>query len=267
MKTLVLDLGNSTLFAGLFAGERMVRSTRPDVGRGLRTPPSNENTAQARYGNPALPLKAFARGNVDRITLCSVVPGSTAALVEVVRRAFGIMPLELTPLADHGLTLAYREPKQLGADRLAAALGARLLFPRRHVIIVDCGTATTLTFVHRDGTLLGGAILPGLGLWPQALAQHTARLPEVALRPAPRRVVARDTAGALRSGMVHGHAGAIRELVLAGRREAFGRAAAVVVGTGGQVTHFKDHRLFTTVEPALILHGLFAFTSRSATHA
>src|SRR5690606_11014716 len=162
--------------------------------------------------------------------------------------------------------IAYADPTKLGSDRVATALGARKLYPNKHVIVVDCGTATTLTFLRRDGALLGGAILPGLGLWSEALARRTARLPEVALRPV-KRVVARDTENALRSGMLLGHAGAIRELIREGRREVFGRSRVVVIGTGGQVTHFNRHRLFTAVEPGLILHGLQFFDSRPTTHA
>ena len=262
MRTLALDLGNSTLFAGLFAGERLLRATRIDAGP-TKTPPR-----KAGIGIPALQqtLGRFARGGVDRVVVCSVVPERTAGLLDEVRAAFSIEPVLLTSLADHGLKIAYTSPAKLGADRVAVALGARKLYPRRDVIIVDCGTATTLTFLRRDGTVLGGAILPGLGLWPEALARHTARLPEVALRPV-KRVVARDTENALRSGILHGHAGAIRELVREGRREVFGRSRVVVLGTGGQVTHFNRYRLFTAVEPALILHGLQFFDSRPTTHA
>lgn len=268
MRTLALDLGNSTLFAGLFAGERLLRSTRIDVGRDRLIPPMRVGKTKAGSGDPALQeaLQRFARGGVDRAVLCSVVPARTQSLVKAVRATLAIEPQVLTPLSQHGLKIAYVDPAKLGADRVAAALGARKLYPRRDVIVVDCGTATTLTFLRRDGTVLGGAILPGLGLWPEALARRTARLPEVALRPASR-VVARDTENALRSGILHGHAGAIRELIREGRREVFGRSRVVVIGTGGQVTHFNRHRLFTAVEPGLILHGLQFFASRPTTHA
>lgn len=246
VRTLALDLGNSTLFAGLFDGERLLRSARIDVDRDA--------------------LRRFVRGKIDRVALCSVVPDRTATLVKTVRSALLVEPLVLTPLSDHGLKIAYALPAKLGADRVAVALGASKLFPKQNTIVVDCGTATTLTFLSRDSTLLGGAILPGLDLWSEALARRTARLPEVKLRPA-KRVVARDTEDALRSGILHGHAGAIRELIREGRHEVFGRARVVVIGTGGQVTHFIQHRLFTAVEPGLILHGLQLFATRQTTHA
>ena len=246
MRTLALDLGNSTLFAGVFEDGRLLRSVRIEA----RT---------TDFDNALVPaIKRLARGKIDRIALCSVVPDRTDSLAAAVRDAFGVEPQILTAAADHGLKIGYRNPQQLGPDRIATVLGARKLHPQQNVIVVDCGTATTITVADRAGRLHGGAILPGLGLWPAMLAQRTARLPAVTLR-APTTVVARDTAAAIRSGAIIGHAGAIRELVTRSRAEVFGRQRVTVLGTGGMVTHLKGQRLFTAVEPGLILHGLDFF--------
>lgn len=242
MKILVLDLGNSTLFAGVFRDDQFVRSARIVA------------------TDPALQLKKLARGKVERVALCSVVPKQTAKLVALVKKTFGLAPLILTSTSDHGLKLAYSNPGTLGVDRVANALGARKLYPGKNVIVVDCGTATTVTLLHRDGTLLGGAILPGLGLWAEMLNRRTANLPEVTLS-VPDTVVGTDTESAIRSGIMIGHAGAIRELITRSKAEAFGRSPVVVLGTGGQVTHFKCQSLFTSVETELILRGLQAFAS------
>jgi type III pantothenate kinase len=167
-------------------------------------------------------------------------------------------PRVLSSASSLGLKVGYRRPGRLGADRIAGALGARAAFPGRNVIVVDCGTATTLTALSGDGVLLGGAILPGIGLWPEMLAARTAQLPRVAPRR-PASALGRSTEEGLRSGFFHGHAGAIRELVRQIRKEAFGRANAVVIGTGGHAPRFAREGLFTTLAPALVLHGLFAY--------
>lgn len=254
MNTLVLDLGNSTLFAGYFRGDALVRNFRL---------PRDQAMNAAALVKALGPRRA---ASVEAIALCSVVPAQTDRLARSLRRAFGCAPLVLTANADHGLKIAYRRPAELGQDRLAAALGARKLYPRKHVITVDCGTATTVTLLSKSGELLGGAILPGLGLWAKMVAQRTAQLPEVPLRR-PRDVVGRTTMAALQSGLLGGHTGAIRELVTTSRVEAFGRSSVVVIGTGGLVTHFTGQRLFTAMEPALILHGLQAFAARISSHA
>lgn len=249
MKTLALDQGNSTVLAGVFRDDQLMRSARI-----------------ASNGDLVSQLSKLTRGKVDRVVLCSVVPRQTRRLVSLVKKTFGCDPLILTTKSDHGLKLVYHRPAELGVDRLANGLGAQKLYPRKHVIVVDCGTATTLTLLHRDGTLLGGAIMPGLAMWPAMLNQRTASLPEVALR-ASDTVVGRDTETAIRSGIMLGHTGAIRELISKSRVEAFGRSPVVVLGTGGQVTHFKEQSLFTHLESELILHGLQAFASETSTHA
>jgi type III pantothenate kinase len=241
VKTFVLSVGNTSFFAGVFASEKLVTSFRV---------PRRE--AATRDGFARL-VAARVRGTVDRAAFCSVVPALTKKVAAEIRRHWAVAPRVLTTATPHGLKIGYHRPRELGTDRLAAALGACARFPRRHVIVVDCGTATTVTALHRDGTLLGGAIFPGLSLWPQMLASRTAQLPEAEI-VAPRAALGRSTAAALQSGMFHGHAGAIRETVRRIRAEAFGRADVVVVGTGGHAERFAE--IFDAIEPDLVLRGL-----------
>ena len=108
-----------------------------------------------------------------------------------------------------GLRNRYRNPTQLGADRFAAALGARALAPGKALVVATCGTATTVDAVSSGGEFLGGMILPGLGLMLESLARGTAQLPaasaEAVLPPA----FADNTLDAIRSGCISAQAGAI----------------------------------------------------------
>lgn len=238
MRLLALSIGNTSLFGGVFHGAKL--------GRIFRAQP---------------PLSSAIRGPFDQAVFCSVVPELTPAIARDLAQRCPAPPLILTVDAPHGLPIAYQTPHTLGTDRLAAALGARALFPDRHVITVDCGTATTVTVLHRRDGLLGGAIMPGLALWPEMLATRTAQLPLVQLQR-PRSALGRSTRAGLASGIFHGHAGAIRELVARVRRDAFGRASALVIGTGGHAARFATEKLFDTIEPALVLHGLRAFAAQ-----
>jgi len=239
MRTLVLGLGNSSLIGGVFDGARLVRSFR-----------------RAPHQRP------LERGHFDAVALCSVVPARTAVLVAWCENRLGLTPLVLTARAAHHLTLGYREPHRLGTDRLAAAVGGRALYPGKNVIVVDCGTATTVTALRRDGRLLGGAILPGLSLWGDALATRTAQLPRVA--PArPRRALGRSPAEGIASGTYFGHLGAVREVVARVAAEAFGRGHFIVIGTGGHAALLNRDGLFTVHEPTLVLHGLRVFAAQS----
>jgi len=280
-QTLTLDLGNSTLAVGVFEDARLVKH--------LHFP----NTTPVDQLIPKILRQTGGQQAARKINAacgCSVVPDLTPPLLAELESALGLRPLLLTSTENHGLKIRYRRPAQLGADRVAAALGARKLYPGENLVIVDCGTATTLTFLTKSGELIGGAILPGLALWPAALAQATAKLPNVKLPrssetlPAP---IAKDTASAIRAGVLYGHAGAIRELAALGAREAFGPRAATrekdapqrgranekglrprqsvtVIGTGGQAPHFAAQSCFTVMEPALTLHGLQAYAAAHA---
>lgn len=253
-RTLVVDVGNTTVFAGVFTGTRLVKRFRL--------------TAKAAR-QPETWTRLIASRTTDSLqgaALSSVVPALTPIIARTLSKAFALTPAIIAATAPHGLKIGYRRPADLGTDRIACALGARVLFPRRHVIVVDCGTATTVTALHRNGTILGGAILPGVGLWPEMLATRTAQLPRLALRR-PRRALGRSPGEALQSGFFFGHAGAIRELVGRVRAEAFGRAPVVVIGTGGHATRFARENLFTVHEPDLILTGLHAFAAQIFAHA
>jgi type III pantothenate kinase len=243
MRTLAVSIGNSTIFCGIFAGERLVRS--------FRLP------ADARaFGRWAAGRKS---GEFGAASLCSVVPRLTRPIARRLAR-LGVAPKGLTPASAHGLAIGYRRPRELGADRLAAAIGARRRHPRRNLIVVDFGTATTVTALRRDGTLLGGAILPGLALWTEVLAARTAKLPRVRVRR-PAAALGRSPREGIASGVYFGHLGAVREVVGRIRREAFAGKEVLVIGTGGHAPIFGREGIFTVLERDLILHGLRAFGS------
>jgi type III pantothenate kinase len=247
MGTFVLSIGNSGASGGIFSAGRLTARFRV---------PSEKLETERGFA------AAFAgsRRRIRRAALCSVVPSLTARARRAVRRHFFVDPLVLTAASAHGLEIGYRKPRELGADRLAAALGSLALYPGRNAIVVDCGSATTITVV-RAGELLGGAILPGAGLWAEVLAARTAQLPRIG-GLAPTAAIGRSPREAITSGIYFGHAGAIRELVLRARKEAFSGRAALVIGTGGLAARFAKAGLFDVIEPNLVLHGLRAFAKR-----
>ena len=108
-----------------------------------------------------------------------------------------------------GLRNAYRDPQQLGADRFASSIGARALFPGEDLLVATCGTATTVDVISADGVFKGGMILPGLRLMAQALARHTAQLPQVAERMQTGSAFADNTEEAIVLGCLSAQAGAI----------------------------------------------------------
>ncbi len=236
---LAVAVGNTSVFVGVFSARGRGKAFRIDPAELVH-----------------LPRKAGA--GVTCAAVCSVVPALTPDVVRLIRRAWGIDAKVLSAQAKHGLEIAYRRPAEFGADRVAAALGARSRYGGKNLIVVDCGTATTVTAIAANGGVAGGAILPGAALWPEALATKTALLPRVALRR-PAAAVGRSPREAIVSGCYYGQVGAIRELVARVRGEVFAKEKAIVLGTGGNAALFESEGLFDRIEPRLVLEGLAEF--------
>jgi len=252
MRSLVINLGNTSIFGGHFDGTRLEACFKLSSRLSPRT--------------LAKKLSQHIPSGVERLALCSVVPDLTAPVSSLLRRKTGLEPQLLHPEAQHGLRIGYREPKRLGSDRLAAALGAQSLAAGKNLIVVDCGTATTVTALDKTGLLAGGAILPGLGLWAEVLAAQTAQLPRIT-PSRPHSPLGRSPEEAIASGLFHGHAGAIRELVKLIAQKSFKNESYTVFGTGGNAPLFAKEKLFTAEKPYLILNGLLAFATVSKDHA
>lgn len=137
-------------------------------------------------------------------------------------------------------------PERVGVDRRVQVLGAARLADGP-VAVVSCGTAITVDLGTAEGVLLGGAILPGLGLGARALAQGTARLPEVQLE-GPVGMPAKDTVEAIRTGLRLGAAGAVDRLLA----EADPEASRTVLLTGQDAQWIADG----LSRPARVVAGL-----------
>jgi type III pantothenate kinase len=164
-------------------------------------------------------------------------PGSPTGIVSVVPEASQALlaawveqqPLRLSS-ENSPLPIAYQPPGALGADRLANAIALRARY-EGPAIAVDLGTATSLTAVSADGTILGGAIAPGLDMSHAALIGRTAQLPPVELAD-PGVSWGRTTIESIQLGLVAGHVGMVRHLI-ARMREGLGPETPVALTGGG----------------------------------
>jgi type III pantothenate kinase len=144
-----------------------------------------------------------------------------------------------------GLRNRYRQPTQLGADRFAAALGARSLHPGKALVVATCGTATTVDAVSASGEFVGGMILPGLGLMLASLARGTAQLPEASAEAEAAPLFADNTLDAIRAGCISAQAGAIERACAA-------LPAELCIVSGGAARHVAPalsmpHRIFDNI--------------------
>lgn len=247
---LCLDVGNTTIHGGVFdANDQLIKQFR--------------RTSEFRASSDELGL--FLRGvlrengvdwqAIQQIAFCSVVPDAIHSLRSCCFKYFNKTPFILQAGVKTGLKIKYRNPLEVGADRIANAIAATHLYPDRNVIVVDFGTATTFCAIAKDKEYLGGVILAGLRISMEALEEKTAKLPSVEIIPL-KQAIGRSTIESIQSGLYFGQIGMVKELTTRITQEAFADAAPIVIGTGGFSTLFDKTGLFDVVVPELVLQGL-----------
>jgi type III pantothenate kinase len=157
-----------------------------------------------------------------------------------------------TRSAELGVVNGYRDPEQLGVDRWLGLLAGRAI-SKQPLLVVDCGTATTLDAMDAQGRHLGGAILPGLELFRHCLGAHT-DLPELE-EPEETGGFATDTATGIAFGAMLATTSSIEAMLERVRALSDGDADCLL--TGGSAGRVADHLSspFRLV-PNLILQGL-----------
>ena len=199
---LLIDIGNTFLKWGRFrnASRGDARENRLESGHVLLAEIPTLALQFAKFHAPAQIIISNVAGTRVRSTIIRVIEVWPDAPP----------PYWLIPLASQcGVTNRYRNPAQLGSDRWAALIGARALIGANPVLVVVCGTATTIDFMTSSGEFQGGVILPGVGLMLRSLHENTAALPdadgEYVDNPT-------QTVDAIASGCQHAQAGAIERL-------------------------------------------------------
>ena len=246
---LTLDVGNSQIFCGVYDGEDLKITFR-------RT--SSIRASSDEFGmffRAALRENGVDPEEIDMAGICSVAPDAVHSLRNCFRKYFRFEPFLLQPGVKTGLRIRYRNPLEVGADKIANAIGALSRFPGRNLLIIDFGTATTLCAVTKDRDYLGGIITPGINISMAALESQTARLPVVEILRPPE-VLGRSTVESIQSGLYYGTLGTVRSLAAAVTQEHFAKDQPLVVGTGGFGRLFEKERLFDEFVPELPLLGL-----------
>ena len=220
---LALDVGNTHVVVGLMEGREVRRSFR------IATRRDNAVGDYAVALSQLLELAEVDRQEGEQVIISSVVPPVTRALQGAARLLTGKEPLGVGGNVRCRVPVRIKRPETLGADLLTAAPGA-LGLVQQPLLLVDMGTATTVTVLDEQGAFRGGAILPGANLALSSLAGGTALLPDIPLA-VPERAIGDDTLTCMQSGCVLGSALLLDGLI--DRMEAELGRKATVVATGG----------------------------------
>lgn len=191
--------------------------------------------------------------NINQVVVSSVVPPLTSTIKRMISSLFQQDPLMVNSELDTGILIKIDNPQEIGSDLLANAVAGYTLY-HSNCIIVDFGTALSLTIVNAQGELLGGSIAPGLESAMKALSTNTAQLPFVQLIPPPH-VVGKNTVHAIQSGIVLGYVGMVEYLVENIKKELKGETKVIATGGLSEVIAPLTNK-FTTIEPWLTLDGL-----------
>ncbi len=246
---LCLDVGNSLIHGGVFLnGELLLQFRRPTQW----TFSSDEIGIFARL---VLRENGIDPKDIKDVAICTVVPALLHSLRNAAIKYFGTTPFVLKAGVKTGLRIKYRNPLEVGADRIANAIAATKMFPDEDLIICDLGTATTLCAVTRDRQYLGGVITVGVKTGAEALEARTAQLPSVEIVK-PMCTVGRSTAEGMQAGLYWGTVGMLRELMQRMRNEAFEGRRVRTIGASGLAGLFEDEGVFDHIIPDLVLQGL-----------
>ncbi|MBS0287916.1 MAG: type III pantothenate kinase [Proteobacteria bacterium] len=243
-----LDVGNTHIYGGIFNQEQLAFQFRY---------PSKSCCTSDELG---IFLKNYLREiglgteKIKHVAYCSVVPSLDYSIRSAFVKYFNIDPFVLQAGVKTGLQIKYKNPNEVGADRIANAIAAFHHYPQKNIIIVDLGTATSFEVISAQGAFLGGAIIPGLQMQMRALNEKTANLPPVRILK-PGVALGQSTAANIQSGLYFGQRGAIKEIIQSISKEMFNEPP-VVIGTGGFAHLFEEDNIFDVILSDLVLKGL-----------
>ncbi|MCJ8277490.1 MAG: type III pantothenate kinase, partial [Bdellovibrionales bacterium] len=196
--------------------------------------------------------------DITHISLCTVVPDVLHSIRSACRKYFDKTPFVLQAGVKTGLKIKYRNPIEVGADRIANSVACAHLFPQKNIIVVDFGTATTICVINKEKEYLGGSILAGIRMSMHALESQTAKLPSVEIAEPPS-VIGRSTIESIQSGLFFGQMEMVRGVTqqITTEQNWTGEDKPLLVATGGFSSMFEQKNLFDEIVVDLALKGLY----------
>lgn len=252
---LAIDMGNTNIVIGCIDDEKTYFVER------LSTDKSKTALEYAVGFKTVLEVYHIDPAQIDGAILSSVVPPLNNAVSDAVYKITGIRPMLVGPGLKTGLNIHMDDPKSIGADLIVDAVAAIHEYGAP-LIIIDMGTANTMTVIDRNATFIGGLITPGLRLSMEALAGGTAMLYNVGLE-APRSVIGKNTIDSINSGLVLG-AAALIDGMIDRIEEELGYTCKVVATGGLNSVVIPCCRHEIIVEEDLLLKGLQIIYGKNA---
>ena len=245
---LVIDVGNTNMTFGMFEKEELVGTFR------LTTTVAKTSD---EYGADIICIMGCQKKDASRIEdviIASVVPQVMYSLTNAIRKYLRKEAVIVGIGTKTGIRISMSNPSDMGADRIADAVGGLDLYGGP-VIVVDYGTATTYDLIGEDGAFIAGITSPGLKLCANALWNGTAKLPEIEIA-LPDSILAKNTITSMQAGLVYGTIGQTEYIIRQIQKES-GFGNVKVIATGGLGRLIAEHTDSIDVyDPNLTLEGL-----------
>ena len=223
---LAIDIGNTNVVLGCVEGEMIQFEAR------IATDPIKTSDQYCVDIKTMLDLNEVRIQDLEGTIISSVVPQVLNSIKTAIMKLTHKTPLVVGPGIKTGLNIQIENPEQTGADLVVAAVSA-LKEHKPPMIIIDMGTATTLSVLDKNGAFVGGCLCPGVKISMEALTSRTALLPGIQLDQ-PKRAIGRNSIDCMRSGIMVGAAAMIDGLVSRMEEELGAPAKAIATGRIGQ---------------------------------
>lgn len=220
---LAIDIGNTNIVFGGVEGEQICFEARIHTDR-LKT--SDQYCIDLKM---ILEVYGIEERSIEGCIISSVVPQVLNSMQTAVRKLIGKKALVVGPGLKTGLNILLDNPAQMGADLVVSDVAA-LREHKPPLIVIDMGTATTMSVLDEKGAHIGGCVCPGVKISMDALTGGTSLLPGIRLDQ-PRKAIGRNTADCMRSGIMLGNACMIDGMVSRFEEELGHKCT--VVATGG----------------------------------
>ena len=252
---LTIDIGNTNIVIGCFQGERLLFHER------FSTDQEATSLEYATIFKETLDLHEIEPGAIQGGILSSVVPSSTRTVKEAAEKYIGTRILVVGPGIKTGIRMNVDDPAQQGSDLVVGAVAGVHYYPVPQILI-DMGTATTVSVIDSSKAYIGKMILPGIAISLDALSSRTAQLPRISLDP-PKKLIGSNTVDSMKSGILYGSAGALDGLIDRINEE-LGKTCTVVAtgGLAGVIAPLCRHEII--MEEDLLLKGLLIIYEKNA---
>ena len=220
---LTIDIGNSNIVLGGVREDTIVFEAR------LRTEATKTSDQYCVDLKILLDMYGVRPEDIEGCIISSVVPQVLNSFQTAIKKLTGKTSLVVGPGIKTGLDIRLENPGQTGADLVVADVAA-LREHKPPLIVIDMGTATTMSVLDHNGAHIGGCIIPGVRISLDALTDKTALLPGLQLDQ-PKRAIGRNTIDAMRSGIMIGTACMLDGMIQ--RMEQELGCKTTVIATGG----------------------------------